>query len=235
LGELGKLFIKKDELQVDYEVITVTNLRRSMTLNEIGLAVSPFWTLPSPNMPSWQSCVFFIPFVSLEGTNISEGRGTTIPFQVIGHPSLDVYGFIKYLHYLKSTNKSHHNNLHGILCKPHSFNPTFNKHHGNICKGLFFHYSLDASEDTNLFALGIYFLYYAMKSNWFAWKQPPYEYNYSVLPILLILGSTRWQEIFPEDRTMFRDNDAMVEHLLEWAYSEAQLFAKNTTFAHLYV
>jgi hypothetical protein len=181
--------------------------------------------LPSPNIPSWQSALFFPSFVVLESqTSISEGRGSTLPFQLVGMPGLDAERFIGEMQQeqqqqLKcgggppehssvsgTTGESVRPILNvgifvGIAAAPHRFRPTFNKNQGQVCNGVFFHYQLpNSAAEPNLFALGIRFLLYCVQhSAALQWRSPSvgYEYNFTDPPVLLILGSERWRELLP--------------------------------------
>lgn len=141
LGELGNLFIERDGLRrVRYSVVRVQGLKRSEPLRRLmkrGYALSfPF---ASPNMPSWNSAFFFPAFVVLETTQMSEGRGTTIPFQLIGAPYLDAHACVEYLKRIQKRNESTpYNSFNGLTFGVHHFRPTFNKHAGSICKGVRF-------------------------------------------------------------------------------------------------
>lgn len=142
--------------------------------------------------------LFFPSFVILEGTNISEGRGSTIPFQLIGAPWLNNIECLKFLNNHKEIYLNDKNNTSSIVIRPHNFRPTFNKHHNQICYGLQFH--LENPQNTNLFNLGITFLTFCniYHKETFKWSDPGYEYNYTDLPINLIYGTDRWLNYFNE-------------------------------------
>lgn len=193
LGELGNYFIKYDNLSLNYEVIPVESLKRKMDISKLK---NTKWAMPSPNIPSWESAFMFPAFVTLEGTNISEGRGSTIPFQLIGAPWLDSKKCIQFLNENKNMYVYDQKNLNSIFLRSHKFRPMFNKHTNNICNGIQFH--IEKAENINLFALGMSFLFYCCKyhSNDFKWANPGYEYNYEDLPINLILGTDKWFNFF---------------------------------------
>lgn len=198
MGELGYYFIKQDKLSLDYNVVKVENLKRT---DDIYYLKNTKWAMPSPNIPSWESAFMFPSFVTLEGTNVSEGRGSTIPFQLVGAPWLDNTLCIKFLNENKNLFLKDQNKVNSIIFRPHQFRPTFNKHQGNICKGIQFH--IEEPENVNLFSLGMCFIYYCSKyqSKDFAWAKPGYEYNYEDLPINLILGTEKWIQFFSEKMT----------------------------------
>eukprot|EP01102_Stenamoeba_stenopodia_P017417 TRINITY_DN6228_c0_g1_i1.p1 TRINITY_DN6228_c0_g1~~TRINITY_DN6228_c0_g1_i1.p1 ORF type:complete len:470 (+),score=66.74 TRINITY_DN6228_c0_g1_i1:31-1410(+) len=210
MGELARLFVKEDNLSVDLRVVCVSagggggdgdkgivsSYDRRTSFDAEWFRAR--WVLPSPNLPSWDTCFFFPASVTLEGTNVSEGRGTTSPFQIIGAPYLDSDAFISHISDLQRSEKGtkRHNSVEGITVRKHLFRPTFNKHKDVECRGVSFH-ALE-HEKVNLFALGQHFLYSTMAkhSTQFQYKQPPYEYNHTDLPLLLIVGDKRWKRFY---------------------------------------
>lgn len=222
LGELGNYFIQCDELNVDYEVIPVENLSRTTTCEQLK---NQSWTMPSPNIPSWLSAFFFPSFVILEGTNVSEGRGTTIPFQLIGAPWLDVQGCISFLK--KNQDLFTLNKIMplGLTFREHHFRPTFNKHMNEICHGIQFHF--ENTENVNLFALGMTFLYFCkiQHPHEFFWSTQPYEYNFKDLPINLILGDEKWISFLNELNLV--DKKKEFADLLMQSDKEASSFAEK--------
>ena len=223
LGELGNYFIKHDNLSLNYEIIQVENLKRNMDISNLK---NTKWAMPSPNIPSWESAFLFPAFVTLEGTNVSEGRGSTIPFQLIGAPWLDTN---KCIHFLNNNNNIYlydQKITDSIFLRKHNFRPTFNKYSGNICNGIQFH--IEKPENINLFALGMCFLFYCSKfqKNDFKWATPGYEYNYEDHPINLILGTDKWIDFF---NNLDDKND--IEQLkisIQNANKDAQTFMKIT-------
>lgn len=193
MGELGNYFIKVDKLNVDYSVIPVDGLKRNIGIE--NYKIKP-WAMPSPNIPSFLSAFMFPAFVSLEGTNISEGRGTTIPFQLIGAPWLNTRQCIEFLEKHKNLFTIEHNVHGGFVFRRHDFRPTFNKYSGEICRGIQIH--IDQAENVNLFNLGLCFLYFCQMFhvNEFKWLGPGYEYNFADQPIHLIFGSEEFTNLF---------------------------------------
>jgi uncharacterized protein YbbC (DUF1343 family) len=219
LGELGKYFIKYDKLNLEYLVIPVKKLRRTTSIKKLK---NFSWTMPSPNIPSWMSAFFFCAFVCLEGTNVSEGRGTTVPFQLIGAPWLSAQKLISFLDKNKDLffyQKDKEINLE--ICE-HSFRPTFNKYAEKMCQGLLFYF--DKLENIRLFSLGMTFLYFCNKyhSKEFQWLKHGYEYNFKDLPIHLILGNEKWLKIFEKSR--IKDNFEEFKIMLHNSQKESQIF-----------
>lgn len=160
------------------------------------------WVMPSPNMPTVETAVVYPGGCLIEGTNLSEGRGTTRPFETIGAPWLDAHRFASAL------NSS---GLSGVYFRPIQFEPTFNKYHGQLCNGVFVHVT-----DRQTFEPVLTYVAMIQESirqtglqdssgpqldrfraagpetelPGFAWKQPPYEYEYEKLPIDILFGSS---------------------------------------------
>lgn len=142
------------------------------------------WIPTSPNLPTVESVLLYPGTVIFEGTNVSEGRGTPLPFQLIGAPYVpDEYSFCQRVSSLAGK-------LSGLKLRPTAFQPTFHKHAGIECRGIEIHVANGIEPVTNTWALSLAILRAAMEfgGQQFAWKQPPYEYDFQTLPMKLILG-----------------------------------------------
>jgi len=126
IGEAALLFNTKFHIHCDLRVILMEGWNRGMYYEETGL----YWILPSPNMPTVDTAVVYNSTNLFEGTNISEGRGTTKPFELVGAPWLDAYQLAKILN---------ERNLAGVIFRPTYFTPTFSKHANTLCKGVQLH------------------------------------------------------------------------------------------------
>jgi uncharacterized protein YbbC (DUF1343 family) len=138
------------------------------------------WTLPSPNMPSLATALAYPGAVLLEGTNLSEGRGTTRPFELAGAPFVDPFRLAAELQGLK---------LPGARFVPMFFKPEFSKHAGRVCRGVLVH-----AADRNKFrSFQAYYelmrLAARLHPGEFAWQKPPYEFEYRRPPIDMICAS----------------------------------------------
>ncbi|MCM3028079.1 DUF1343 domain-containing protein [Bacillus safensis] len=122
-GELANLFNKEFHINADVTVVKMKNWKRSMTFDDTKL---PF-VLPSPNMPTVDSTFVYPATGLIEGTNVSEGRGTTKPFELIGAPYINSSELSDHLNQLK---------LKGVQFRPVSFTPTFSKHTGTLSHGV---------------------------------------------------------------------------------------------------
>jgi uncharacterized protein YbbC (DUF1343 family) len=184
IGEVGLMHQKYwAEKKANYRVIPMENYKRSMSFEDTKLP----WVLPSPNLATIEAAYTFNTTVMYEGTNISEGRGTTRALEIIGHPKLEAFSF--YHEHLKHVLKE--NNLQGFELRPLVLQPTFQKHAGVPCGGYQIHVT-----DRKLFTpwkLGQILMrefYHHLKSD-FKWKEPPYEYVQDKMPIDVINGSDK--------------------------------------------
>ncbi len=184
IGEVAKYFQKyfSNRLNCNLEIIPMENWERAFYFDQTALP----WVLPSPNLPSSESSLTFPATVLFEGTNISEGRGTTKSLEILGHPSIEPCSLVDRLEQELKNAK-----LEGQKLRPMYFQPMFQKHTGKSCGGFQIHVT-----DRNKFMpwkVGqsiCKFLYHDLKSD-FEWKSPPYEYEYKKLPIDLINGSDK--------------------------------------------
>lgn len=176
IGELAKVFQAERFPDCELYVMEMEGYDPQMWFDETGLP----WVMPSPNMPTLDTATVYPGMCLFEATNVSEGRGTTRPFEIFGAPFIDAKKLCKYLNGLR---------LPGVYFRENYFQPTFHKGAGNICGGAQIHV-LDRerfrSFDTAVRILRYLFHEYP---NDFAWKAPPYEYEYEKLPIDILLGS----------------------------------------------
>lgn len=143
IGETARLFKGEFGVECDLTVIPMEGWSRDMYYDNTGLP----WVMPSPNMPTLDTAIVYDATCLYEGTNVSEGRGTTKPFELVGAP------FIKADALADNMNKL---NLPGVIFRPAHFTPTFSKHAGELCGGVQLHVTdRDAFESvkTGLFLL----------------------------------------------------------------------------------
>ncbi len=126
IGETAALFNSEFEIHCELQVIPMEGWRRNMYYEDTGL----IWIMPSPNMPTVDTAFVYNSSCIFEGTNISEGRGTTKPFELVGAPWLDAHRLADRMNALQ---------LEGILFRPAYFTPTFSKHADTLCKGVQLH------------------------------------------------------------------------------------------------
>lgn len=126
VGELAKFFNEEFKIGCDLVVVPIENWKRSMYYDETGL---PF-IMPSPNMPTIETSIVYTGTTIFEGTNISEGRGTTRPFEIIGAPWLDAFKLADDMNNMK---------MDGVHFRPVYFTPTFSKQKDLLCRGVELH------------------------------------------------------------------------------------------------
>lgn len=175
IGELAQLFRDEAFPDCDLTVLPMRGWSRQMWFDETGLS----WVMPSPNMPTLETAIVYPGMCLLEGTNVSEGRGTTRPFELFGAPWIDAEQLARELNAQK---------LAGVFFRAAYFQPTFNKFAGELCGGAQLHV-LDR-DSFQPFATGreIIQTIRRLYSNFFRWKEPPYEYEYERPPIEVLLG-----------------------------------------------
>ncbi len=140
------------------------------------------WSLPSPNMPTVDTALVYPGGCLLEATNMSEGRGTTRPFEIVGAPYLDGRRFCDELNGL---------DLHGVQFQSIQFEPTFNKHAKTMCEGAYIHVLDRSSFEPVLCFVAIMQTARLQAGDAFQWNPPPYEYEYIKLPIDILAGN-KW-------------------------------------------
>lgn len=174
IGELLTMMYLEKGLKGKLIVVTMKNWKRSMWFDETGLP----WVMPSPNMPTFDTSIVYPGMCLIEGTQISEGRGTTRPFELFGAPYMD-----------SSVLERDLQGIPGLFFRPASFQPSFQKHAGKICYGGQLHVT-DRNAFESVFTT-LRILESALKNNRdeFKWKKPPYEYEYEKLPIDILFGS----------------------------------------------
>jgi uncharacterized protein YbbC (DUF1343 family) len=178
MGEMALLFNGEARIGADLEVVPLRGWNRKMLFAETGLP----WVAPSPNLPTPASALVYPGQVLLEGTNLSEGRGTTQPFEFFGAPWIDPGVLRRALDRYR---------LPGVLFRETHFEPTHQKWKGEVCGGLQIHVT-DARTfrpcRTTLTALREVLRLWSAR---FAWKKPPYEYEQQRLPFDILSGDPR--------------------------------------------
>jgi uncharacterized protein YbbC (DUF1343 family) len=181
-GELARYFNKVFQLNCDLVVVPMRGWRRSMWWGDTGLP----WVIPSPNMPTVFTATVYPGMCLIEGTNLSEGRGTTHPFELFGAPWLDPFRLAERLNGL---------GLPGVRFRPHYFLPTFQKHAGNVCGGVELH--VTSRGEFEPYRTGLWCVKVArdMNPEKFDWRRETYEFVSDRLAIDLLAGSARYREL----------------------------------------
>jgi uncharacterized protein YbbC (DUF1343 family) len=180
IGELTRHVNNELAIGADMSVVPMEGWRREMHYGQTGRA----WVAPSPNLPRLEGVGLYPGMVLLEGTNLSEGRGTTTPFEVVGAPFVAPERLAAALGAFE---------LSGVVFRPVRFVPTFDKWQGQSCGGVYVHV---VDTQARPYRIGLAILA-ACKQLWpgdFAWKAPPYEYEREKWPIDILCGSAMVRE-----------------------------------------
>lgn len=174
-GELAQYFNRYTDWKCELDVVSLQGWKRSMWFDETGLP----WVMPSPNMPTLDTATVYPGQCLLEGTSISEGRGTTRPFELFGAPYVDAPALIEYLGA---------RDLPGVAWRMAAFRPKFQKHGNETCRGLQLHVTdreqYDSVATSYAIIAGLYHLFGAD----FQWREQAYEFVADRLAIDLLLG-----------------------------------------------
>jgi uncharacterized protein YbbC (DUF1343 family) len=178
VGELARLFAEERRIDVALEVLECAGWRRGAGYRETGLP----WVFPSPNMPTPETALVYPGLCLLEGTNLSEGRGTTRPFELLGAPWLDGQRLAEALAA---------DRLPGVRFRPASFVPTWDKHAGVRCHGVELHVTDPARFRPFRTGLACVVRARGQDPERFRWRTEPYEFVQGVLAFDLLCGSAR--------------------------------------------
>ena len=187
-GELALMFNSEFGIGCELEIIEMEGWRRAMWYEETGLP----WIMPSPNIPTVDTAVVYPGSVIIEGTTVSEGRGTTRPFEMIGAPYIDGR---------KLAERLKRDRLPGAIFRALSFEPTFHKFKGELCGGIQIHVTDRRTFKPVVTGVAITSAIRELYPDQFGWKQPPYEYVYDKLPFDVINGSASVREMIEAGAT----------------------------------
>jgi len=181
IGELAALFNTHFGLAADLHVERMEGWSRGLYFDETGLP----WVMPSPNMPTLDTAMVYPGAVLFEGTQVSEGRGTTRPFELLGAPWVDADRFAAELNALQ---------FGGVHYRPVIFEPTFHKHAREACGGCQIHVTDRRQFRPVLASVAVMAAFHRADPSRFAWRQPPYEYEHDKMPIDILAGSPALRE-----------------------------------------
>lgn len=189
IGELALLFNSHFGINCDLNVVPMTGWDREMWFDQTGL----IWTPPSPNMPTLGTAIVYPGMCLIEGTLLSEGRGTTLPFEQFGAPFIDPYKLISRL----EKDVPH---LPGVFFRPQYFKPQFQKHAKEVCAGLQLHVTDRAEFKPLLTTLALLRAIVELYPDQLQWRTEPYEYVSDRLAIDLLYGNPKLrQSIFQSE------------------------------------
>jgi uncharacterized protein YbbC (DUF1343 family) len=181
-AELALFFNSEFGIRCDLTVIAMEGWRREYWFDQTGLT----WVQPSPNLPTLDSAVVYPGSVLVEGTCLSEGRGTTRPFEMIGAPFINSRSFAERLNGL---------GLSGVLFRPSYFQPTFQKWADTMCGGVQIHVRDREVFEPYLTGIAVLSAACALHPEFFGWRNPPYEYEREKLPIEILCGCSEIPEM----------------------------------------
>jgi uncharacterized protein YbbC (DUF1343 family) len=213
IGELSMMMNRHFGIGCSLHIVKMQGWRRQMFYSNTGLP----WIAPSPNLPTFQSAMVYPGQVLWEGTNVSEGRGTTQPFEYFGAPYLDHAKMRAFLRERK---------LPGVVLRDIAFEPTSNKWGGSLCRGFQIHIVSPDQYKPYETTLSLLQAVLACHREDFKWKSPPYEYEYEKLPIDLIIGDK-------EIRKRIEHQDTITEIAKSWE-AELETFKNLSKTYYLY-
>jgi uncharacterized protein YbbC (DUF1343 family) len=202
IGEIARLFNDEFAIGAALDVVPLDGWRREMYFDETGLP----WIIPSPNLPTLDSAIVYPGAVLFEGTMLSEGRGTTRPFELVGAPWIDGDRLAEAMNARR---------LPGVHFRPVFFEPTFQKHVRETCGGCQVHVTDRAAFQPVRAAVELIAEFRRQDPSRFAWRQPPYEYEHDKWPIDILYGSDRL-------RTAIDDGQDVEWLIASWSADEEE-------------
>jgi uncharacterized protein YbbC (DUF1343 family) len=201
IGEIARLFNQEFGIGAALDIVPLDGWQRGMYFDDTGLP----WVMPSPNIPTLDSTIVYPGAVLFEGTMLSEGRGTTRPFELIGAPWIDGEAL---------AGAMNARGLPGVHFRATFFEPTFQKHAKQTCGGCQVHVTDRQAFLPVRTAVELIAECHRQNPGAFAWRQPPYEYEHERLPIDLLYGSDRL-------RTTIESGADVSKLIASWAEDES--------------
>jgi len=211
IAEFARYINDIADIHCELDIVPMKGWHRNMFFDETNLS----WLAPSPNMPTVSTAMVYPGQVIFEGTNISEGRGTTQPFEIIGAPFIDTDILLKDL-----------GEISGVYLRPLCFEPTFNKWNNELCYGVQLHVTDRKQYQPYTTSLKILQTIIQHFPNEFQWKLPPYEYEFEKMPIDLIIGSQNIRKKI--------ENNYNIDELEKSWQSELTFFKEQSKQYYLY-
>ena len=186
VGELAKLFNECFEINCDLKIVPMEGWERSMWYDQTGLP----WVSPSPNMPTLSTATVYPGACLVEGTLLSEGRGTTIPFEQVGAPYIDAETLAKTVNEEK---------LPGLFFRPQYFKPQFQKWSGKVCGGVQIHITERNKIKPLVTSIVLLSSVKKLYPDNFFWRTETYEFVSDRLAIDLLYGNPTLREEIDSD------------------------------------
>jgi len=201
IGEMAYWIKQKYYPKCKLEIIRMKNWRRSFLFSDTGLP----WVLPSPNMPTLQTALVYPGMVLIETLNLSEGRGTTIPFELFGAPFINTQALIKNLANRK---------IKGCAFRTHNFIPTFHKFSGEFCNGLQIHITdIDNFKPVATAVELFEAIIQTTSKDDLLFLSPPYEYEYTLIPFDILSGDSGIRETLQNKRNIANEIERWEEEI----------------------
>ena len=208
VAELAQMFRDRFNVQCDLHIVPMEGWKRQFWFDDTDAP----WVMPSPNMPTLDAATVFPGTVHFEGTQVSEGRGTTKPFELIGSPYIDPDAYADALKNLA---------LPGVVFRACGFQPTFQKHAKVTCGGVQIHVVDRERFDSVLTGVAMVKVAHDMYPNEFRWKEPPYEYVFDKNPFDVISGTNKIREAIEQGIDLDTIKDGWQAPLAEFGNTRA--------------
>ncbi len=203
IGELAEMFNEHFGIGCDLEVIEMTGWSREIWGDETGLP----WILPSPNIPDVDTCVVFPATVHVEGTELSEGRGTTLPFFLNGAPFIDPYAWATELRKF---------DFPGVAFREAYFRPTFAEFNGETCGGVQIHITDREIFTPVIVGVAMVKTAFDLYPNDFQWRQNAYEYVFDKNPFDVVCGTDKIRKAIETGDSIMHIEAEWVEKRVEF-------------------
>ncbi|MGB1662458.1 MAG: exo-beta-N-acetylmuramidase NamZ family protein [Planctomycetota bacterium] len=225
MGELARFMTSHLNIDADLEVIPCTGWNRSQIQGDIDLP----WVLPSPNMPTPETALIYPGMCLVEGTTLSEGRGTTLPFHLVGAPGLDGHRFAEVASQLAREME-----LSGVTFRPTAFVPHIQKHRGESCQGIQVH--VTNADRLHSLMLGMVVITAAALTSGdvFQWRTEEYEFVKDPLAIDLLWGAAGFRKTVDSLCNSTTDPASALLDLLNSRETERQMFLEQRESCLLY-
>ena len=212
IGEVARYLQAAHGLGGAVDVVGMRGWRRAMLWEDTGLP----WVAPSPNMPTPDTARVYPGGCLLEGTNLSEGRGTTRPFEWVGAPWLDAHAYASALAA---------EGLPGVAFRSARFRPTFQKWAGRVCGGVQLHVTDRARFKPFLTGLALVAVARRLGRRAFRWRRPPYEFERRRLPLDILLGTDEIRHAIERGESLRRIERGWQGDLARWRRRRAAILA----------
>ena len=203
VGELAQMFNEHFGINCELEVVTMDAWSRECWMDDTDAP----WVMPSPNMPTVDTATVFPGAVHFEGTQLSEGRGTTRPFELFGAPYVVPEGYARQLNSI---------GFPGVYFRACVFQPTFQKHARVSCGGVQIHVTNREEFEPVIVGVAMVKTVYDMYREHFRWKDPPYEYVYDRNPFDVIAGTNKVREAIEQGSSIETINESWRAPLAEF-------------------